>query len=178
MELNKDEIRYILQFFSEKSENARRGAEIVNGVYGADTVTANYVQFWFRRFRSGIFYVKDAPRTGRPVVENVDKIAEIIEVDRLVNARPHTCIVTLQKLGELGWAVLMHPLYSLNLAPSDYHLFLVLQNFLSEKKLGSREDCENRLLEFFTNKDQDFYERGIIKLPLKWQQIIQENGAY
>ncbi|GFW66054.1 histone-lysine N-methyltransferase SETMAR [Trichonephila clavipes] len=57
-------------------------AEIVNGVYSADTVTANYVQFWFRWFRSGISDVKDAPGTGRPVVKNVDKIIEIIEVDR------------------------------------------------------------------------------------------------
>ncbi|GFV53323.1 histone-lysine N-methyltransferase SETMAR [Trichonephila clavipes] len=46
-----------------------------------------YVQFWFRRFRSGIFDVKDALHTGRPVVENVDKITEIIEVDRYVGSR-------------------------------------------------------------------------------------------
>ncbi|GFW99111.1 hypothetical protein TNCV_3008811 [Trichonephila clavipes] len=43
-------------------ENASHAAEIVNGVYGADTVTANYVQFWFRRFLSGIFDVKVARR--------------------------------------------------------------------------------------------------------------------
>ncbi|GFW89443.1 histone-lysine N-methyltransferase SETMAR [Trichonephila clavipes] len=65
-------------------ENASQGAEIANGVYGADTVTANYLQFWFRRFRSGIFDFKDAPRTGRVVIENVDEITEIIEVDRHV----------------------------------------------------------------------------------------------
>ncbi|GFX70455.1 histone-lysine N-methyltransferase SETMAR [Trichonephila clavipes] len=81
MEVNKEKIRYILQFFFDKGENTSRVAEIVNIVYCADTVTANYVQFWFRRFRSGIFDVKDAPRIGRPVVENVDKITEIIEVD-------------------------------------------------------------------------------------------------
>ncbi|GFU54701.1 histone-lysine N-methyltransferase SETMAR [Trichonephila clavipes] len=34
------------------------------------------------RFRSGIFDVKDAFRTGRPVVETIDKIPEIIEVNR------------------------------------------------------------------------------------------------
>ncbi|GFY24199.1 histone-lysine N-methyltransferase SETMAR [Trichonephila clavipes] len=67
---------------SRASKNAIQGAEIANGVYGADTVTANYVQFWFRRFRSGIFDVKDAPRTSRSFIENVDKITEIIEVDR------------------------------------------------------------------------------------------------
>ncbi|GFW13840.1 histone-lysine N-methyltransferase SETMAR [Trichonephila clavipes] len=73
--------------FIDKSENANQVAKIANGVYGADTVTANYVQFWFRRFRSGIFDVKDAPRTGRPVVGNVDKITEIIEIDQRTSNR-------------------------------------------------------------------------------------------
>ncbi|GFX43515.1 transposase [Trichonephila clavipes] len=57
-------------------------------------------------------------------------------------------------------------------------LFLSLQKFLSDKKLGSREDWENRLLDVFANKDQDFFERGLMKLPLKWQEIMQLNGAY
>ncbi|GFW75625.1 histone-lysine N-methyltransferase SETMAR [Trichonephila clavipes] len=85
------------------------------------------------------------------------------------NDRPHTSIVTLQKLWELGWEVLMHPSYSPYLEPTDYHVFLALQNFLSDKKLVSREDCGNRLREFFANTDQDFYEEGIVKLPLKWE---------
>ncbi|GFU43687.1 hypothetical protein TNCV_5036771 [Trichonephila clavipes] len=52
-----------------QGENASQAAEIMNGVYGADTVTANYVQFWFRRFHLGIFDVKYAPHTSRSVVE-------------------------------------------------------------------------------------------------------------
>ncbi|GFV39876.1 histone-lysine N-methyltransferase SETMAR [Trichonephila clavipes] len=288
MELNKEKIRYILQFFFDKGENASQVAEIANGVYGAD--------IWFRRFRSGISDVKDAPRKSRPIVENVDKITEIIKVDRHVssrsisqelkidhktvlshlrkvgfkrklhvwvshqltpknivdrisicealakrneidpfikrlvtvekkwvtydntvrkrswskrgeaaqtrtniqediycqqldrlklvtdqkwpelanrrgvvfhqdNATPRTSVVTHQKLWEFGWKVLMHPPYSLDLAQNDYHLFLALQNFQSDKKLGSREDCENRLLEFLANKGKDFYEIGNMKLP-------------
>ncbi|GFV92342.1 hypothetical protein TNCV_3949521 [Trichonephila clavipes] len=39
---------------------------------------------------SGIFDVKDAPRTGRPIVENVYKITEIIEVDRHIRSRSIT----------------------------------------------------------------------------------------
>ena len=49
MEVNKEKIRYILQFLFDKGENASQAAVIVNGVYGANTVTANYTQFWFRR---------------------------------------------------------------------------------------------------------------------------------
>ncbi|GFV91379.1 histone-lysine N-methyltransferase SETMAR [Trichonephila clavipes] len=82
MEVNKEKIRLFLHFLFDKGENASQGAEIANGVYGADTVTASYVQFWFCRFRSGIFDFKDSPHTGRPVIENVYKITEIIEVDR------------------------------------------------------------------------------------------------
>ncbi|GFU68182.1 histone-lysine N-methyltransferase SETMAR [Trichonephila clavipes] len=86
MEVNKEKIRYISQFFFDKGENVSQVAEIINGVYGAYTVTANYVHFWFHRFRSGIFDVQEVPRTGRPVVENVDKITEIIQVDRHVSS--------------------------------------------------------------------------------------------
>ncbi|GFW94740.1 histone-lysine N-methyltransferase SETMAR [Trichonephila clavipes] len=86
MEVNKEKIRFILQFFFVNGKNARQVAELANGVYGADTVTAKHVQFWFRQFRSGIFDVKDAPRSGRPVVKNVDKITEII-VDQHVSSR-------------------------------------------------------------------------------------------
>ncbi|GFX93611.1 histone-lysine N-methyltransferase SETMAR [Trichonephila clavipes] len=68
----------------------RQVAEIANGVYGVDTLTANCVQFWIRQFSSGIFYVKDSPRTGRPVVDNVEKITEIIEIDRHVSSRSIT----------------------------------------------------------------------------------------
>ncbi|GFV66212.1 uncharacterized protein TNCV_355921 [Trichonephila clavipes] len=49
MEINKEKNLFLLQFFIDKDENASQGAEIVNGVYGADTVTANYVKFWFQR---------------------------------------------------------------------------------------------------------------------------------
>ncbi|GFV02025.1 calcitonin gene-related peptide type 1 receptor [Trichonephila clavipes] len=78
-EVNKGKIRYILQFFFDKSENASYVAEIVNAVYGPDTVTANYVQFMFFRFSSRM-----------PVVENVDNIAAMIEVDRSVGSRSIT----------------------------------------------------------------------------------------
>ncbi|GFV64630.1 histone-lysine N-methyltransferase SETMAR [Trichonephila clavipes] len=73
--------------FSLIKAKLKEVAEILNGVHGGDSVTANYVQFWFHRFRSGIFDVKCAPRTGRPLVKNVDKITEIIDVDRHVNSR-------------------------------------------------------------------------------------------
>ncbi|XP_076163893.1 histone-lysine N-methyltransferase SETMAR-like [Ptiloglossa arizonensis] len=84
------------------------------------------------------------------------------------NARPYTSSTTCQKLRELGWEVISHPLYSPDLAPSDYHFFKHLQHFLDGKKLTSKEACENVLVKFFTNRNEDFFNRGIMKLPSKW----------
>ncbi|GFV56970.1 histone-lysine N-methyltransferase SETMAR [Trichonephila clavipes] len=46
----------------------------------------NYLQFWFRRFRSRNFDVKDASRTGRSLVENVEKLTEIIKLGRYASS--------------------------------------------------------------------------------------------
>lgn len=94
------------------------------------------------------------------------------------NARPHTSLVTRQKLREFGWEVLMHPPYSPDLAPSDFHLFRSLQNSLNGVKLESKEDCANHLDQFFAQKSQNFYSDGIMVLPKKWQKVIDQNGTY
>lgn len=94
------------------------------------------------------------------------------------NARPHTSLMTRQKLRELGWEVLMHPPYSPDIAPSDYHLFRSLQNSLNGIKLVSKEACENHLIQFFNQKPQKFFTDGIMALPEKWRNIVDNNGAY
>ena len=94
------------------------------------------------------------------------------------NARPHTSLMTRQNLRELGWKALMHPPYSPDLAPRDYHLFLSMANGLGGTHLASLEVCENWLSEFFANRGKGFYEGGIMKLDSRWQQVIDQNGAY
>ncbi|GFT09067.1 histone-lysine N-methyltransferase SETMAR [Trichonephila clavipes] len=94
------------------------------------------------------------------------------------NARPHTSLVTRQKLFELGWDVLPHPPYSPDLAPSDYFLFRSLQNSLNGKNFNNDDDVKLYLIQFFANKNQKFYERGIMMLPERWQKVIDQNGQY
>ena len=94
------------------------------------------------------------------------------------NARPHISMLTRQKLLELGWDVLPHPPYSPDIAPSDFHLFRSLQNFLNGKILENFADLKNHLDKFFNNKDQKFWQEGIMKLPSRWLEIMQNNGTY
>ena len=73
----------------------------------------------------------------------------------------------------------MHPPYSLDLAPSNYHLFQSLKNSLNGVKLASKEACENHhLVQFFTQKSQKFYNDEIMIEPEKWQKVIDQNGTY
>ena len=94
------------------------------------------------------------------------------------NARHHTSLLVRQKLLQLEWDVLQHPPYSPDLAPSDYYLFRSLQNFLDGKTFTSNEDVKNHLNQFFASKDQNFYERGIMLLPERWQKVLDQNGQY
>ncbi|GFU85178.1 histonelysine Nmethyltransferase SETMARlike [Trichonephila clavipes] len=49
--------------------------------------TVRQMSEWWFIFLISIFDVKDAPRTGRPVVDNVDKFIELIEIDGHVSSR-------------------------------------------------------------------------------------------
>ena len=66
-----------------------------------------------------------------------EKRPELVNRKRIIfhqdNARPHVSLMTRQKLLQLGWEVLIHPLYSPDIAPSDFYLSWSLQNLLMEK---------------------------------------------
>ena len=94
------------------------------------------------------------------------------------NARLHRSLVTRKKLLELGWEAMPHPLYSPDLAPSDYHLFRSLQSHLNGQTFNSNEAVKNELIQFFASKNQTFYESGFTKLTERWQKLIEQNGQY
>ena len=94
------------------------------------------------------------------------------------NARPRVSLMARQKLLQLGWEVLIHLLYSLDIAPLDFHLFWSLQNSLNGKNFSSLEDCKSHLEQLFAQKDKKFWEDGIMKLSEKWQKVVEQKGKY
>ena len=83
-----------------------------------------------------------------------------------------------KNLLKLGWEVMSHPPYSPGLASSDYYLFWSLQNSLNGKTFNGDEAVKSHMVQFFADKDQKFNERGIMKLPEKWQKVIKQKGKY
>ena len=102
--------------------------------------------------------------------------AQVVFLDD--NAKPHRSRVANAKIQELGWDRLDHPPYSPDLAPSDFHLFRSLQHCLKDKCFDSIDEMQESLEEFFDSKDAEFHHRGIMKLPEKWQKVIDVDGEY
>jgi len=69
------------------------------------------------------------------------------------NARSHTPLRTREKLLEISWGVLLHPSYSPDLAPSNYHLFRSLQNSLDEKNFPNLDAIKIHLERFFVENN-------------------------
>ncbi|KAF2363313.1 hypothetical protein FHG87_005940 [Trinorchestia longiramus] len=94
------------------------------------------------------------------------------------NARLHVARMTVQKLTELGYNTLPHPLYSPDLLPADYHLFKHLSTFLDGKTLRSKQEVETTFKDFVASQPLTFYQQGINNLVARWQRCIAAQGSY
>lgn len=96
------------------------------------------------------------------------------------NAPPHRANLTRAHITEtLGWEILLHPPYSPDLAPSDFHLFRSMKNHLRDVRFQNDGQVENWVGNFLEAKSAtNFYQRGIQKLPRKWREVIDNNGHY
>lgn len=86
MEENNEKLRYILQYYFDRGENASQACEKICAVYGEGTLSKSAARKWFARFRSGNFNVKDEPRSGRPITDKADEILEKVKHDKHISS--------------------------------------------------------------------------------------------
>jgi [histone H3]-lysine36 N-dimethyltransferase SETMAR len=94
------------------------------------------------------------------------------------NARPHVAKKIRKKFSKLNWTIVPHSPYSPGLAPTDSHLFLARSDYLREKSFDDEDHLKRELTEFFASRSQDFYARGILDMPNKWQAVVDNGGQY
>jgi hypothetical protein len=86
------------------------------------------------------------------------------------NARLHRAIRTCLLLEQCKWKIFEHLPYSLDLAPSDYHLFLHLKKFLAGQSLRSDQVTERRYAGLAGRLGGQLSRRRHTKVgPLIWQ---------
>ncbi|KZC05547.1 Histone-lysine N-methyltransferase SETMAR [Dufourea novaeangliae] len=96
-------------------------AKKINAAFGPGT-TNQTVHFWYKRFDEG-----DIKLTIRPKRLGVQLLHD--------NTRPHCAKVTREQLEKLGWSIVTHPLYSLDITHMDYHFFRALKRHLIARRL-------------------------------------------
>ena len=62
------------------------------------------------------------------------------------NARPHKARRSTHLPQEFSWEIINHPPYIPDLAPSDFHIFLLLKKFLSAQRQLFQNDREAKIM--------------------------------
>lgn len=94
------------------------------------------------------------------------------------NARVHTSVVTMAKFSELKYDLVEHPPYSPDLAPSDFHLFRNLKQFLRGKRFSSDEEVVAAVDQYFVDLPETHFKDGIHLLEKNWSKCIELLGDY
>ena len=94
------------------------------------------------------------------------------------NALSHVAKGVKETLAALNLDVLPHPPYSIDIAPSDYHLFWSMAHGLAEQHFTSYDEAKNWVDSWIASKDEEFFKRGIRMLPERWSKIVERHGQY
>jgi histone-lysine N-methyltransferase SETMAR len=90
------------------------------------------------------------------------------------NRRPHTAARTRALLGHFSWELFDRPSYSPGLAPSDYHLFTYLENWLRSQSFNNDEELLEGAKTRPSLQEANFLDTGRKKnfLPVKTHAAV------
>ena len=93
------------------------------------------------------------------------------------NARPQTVRRSTQ-LQDFSYEVFNRQLYSTDLAPSDFHIFLHLKNFLSGQRFQNDREAEMSVIQWFQSQAENFYDKRIQKLVPRYEKCFSSQGEF
>ncbi len=89
------------------------------------------------------------------------------------NVWPHTSAATITAMEWLDFHIILHPPYSLDLAPSNYYLFCDLKKHLKSQCYSLDDELKTVALRSFHLQSSEFYETGTRKLISLWLCCIE-----
>jgi hypothetical protein len=76
------------------------------------------------------------------------------------DACPHTAARTQALLEHFNWELFDYPLYSHDFAPSDYHLFTYLKNWLGSQRFSNNEKLMEGVKKCLSSQATDLFDIG------------------
>jgi hypothetical protein len=62
--------------------------------------------------------------------------------------------------------------------PSDFHLFLHLENFLAGQRFNNDEDVKRAVQKWLSSQAATFYDEGIQKWVSRYDKCLNNGGNY
>ncbi len=95
------------------------------------------------------------------------------------NAPPHTAVLTLGLIDQLGWTRLPHPAYSPDLAPNDFWFYSRLKKDIRGVKFPSTAALKEAVSDQIADIPSQDYQRAILSSwPQRWRWCLEEQGSY
>ena len=85
-------------------------------------------------------------------------------------SRPHTSAATRDAIQHLKFSVLLHPPYSPDLAPSNFHLFPNLKEHLKGQCFSCDEEVKSAVRKWFQKQNTNFFKGEFQKLVQRWRK--------
>jgi histone-lysine N-methyltransferase SETMAR len=96
----------------------------------------------------------------------------------LHNMWPHTTARTNALVKLFNWEIFNHPSYSLDLAPSDYHLFTEMKVWLCTQRFHTEVELMDGVNNWLHNLAAPFFDEGLQKLVSRYDKCLNVDGNY
>ena len=90
----------------------------------------------------------------------------------------HTYVVAVETIHDCGFKLVLHPPYSPDLAPSDFHLFPQMKKVLAGRHFARNDDVIAAVEEFLESQTKEFFYIGIKALQHRWSKCSTLKGDY
>ena len=104
--------------------------------------------------------------TLKKLKARIQRVQPTLEMAKVLlqhdNARPHTSHKACEIISSFGWTTILHPPYSPDLAPSNFHLFGPLKESLRGQHFSTDEEVKTALRKCFKMQPVEFCNEGIV----------------
>lgn len=85
--------------------------------------------------------------------------------------------IAITKIHKLRLELVPHLHYSSDFAPSDYHLFTILQKRLGDKRFSSNNGVIAAVNSYFEDLDLSTYNQDIANLEFSWNKCVERASS-
>jgi histone-lysine N-methyltransferase SETMAR len=131
-----------------------------------------------QKYSSQFFTETVLPNTEKKPAERRPKLRTTTAHLHVDNAKPHTSKMSIEKIEELGFILVLHPPYSPDPAPSDFFLFGYLKQHLEGKHFTRKDQVIAAVKEVVNKIPLQTFQNMMHSCQYRLRRYIQLGGEY